>query len=559
MHPSILLLAGLPLIWLMPQHYLPWLAAHQDVAALIIVAIAGLLSRTGQALPRTWAVATIIAIASVALQWWLGPIAFGGDAWMMALYLAAFAGAIALGRAAGSTTNGANARGLDLLALGTAAAALLSVAIALMQWTGVEPLPLPVGGLLRGDRPYANFAQANNFCTALFLGLCALCWLRQAARIGNVCWSLAAAMLVFGMTMSGSRTGWLQLVLLAALIGWSGRRFPETQLRRAHALALLAALAATTLAWPLLNDALLLSNARSATDQAQAGLRLPIWQMAIDAISAQPWWGYGWQQIPTAQWSVALEHASLQRYIDFSHNLVLDLMLWAGVPIGGTVAALGGWALYRQLQSINDARVLWLFAGVLGFFVHALLEMPHAYAYLLLPVGISIGISHALCPGEAMFRIRPVVAGGLWLTLLAAIVITGSDYLKVEQNYRTARLESAFGERRIVTPAPDLQVLNQLGAFMRLIRTESRPGMAQAELDFLRQVTKRYAHPPAMLRLALAEGLNGQPDAAGETLARLCAMHVPARCEEGRASWMALQTQYPRLLVVQPPSAPKSP
>ncbi|MBK7061895.1 MAG: O-antigen ligase C-terminal domain-containing protein [Rubrivivax sp.] len=434
-------------------------------------------------------------------------------------------------------------------------AAILSVAVALMQWTGTSSLPLPVAVLSRGDRPYANFAQANNFCTALFLGLCALCWLRESRRIGALGWTLAVGLLLFGMTMSGSRTGWLQMAGRRP-VAWTGRRTVQPQLRLKHALAMLATLAVLTLAWPALNEALLLTGDRSLSDQTQAGLRLPIWKMAVYAISRQPLWGYGWQQIPSAQWAVALDLPPLQRYIDYSHNLVLDLMLWAGLPIGGLIAAMACWALYRQARSIDDARALWLFVGVLGFFVHALLEIPHAYAYLLLPVGAALGVVHALCPGQSSVPLRPALARTAWLAMAAVVAVTAVDYLAVEQNYRTARLESAFGDRRIVTPAPDLHVLSQLGAFMRLIRFEARPNMSPADLDAVRAVTRRYPHPPALLRLALAEGLNGHPHAASDTLRRLCAMHLAARCEEGRASWLELQAQYPVLAAVPAPEVP---
>lgn len=549
---SILLLAGLPLVWLIPQHYLPWLAAHQDVAALALASVAGLLSRSPQALPLSWAVAIAVAVISVVLQFGLGLITFGGDAWMAALYLLAFAGAIAVGCASGSIAKDTS-QWLDVLALSTTIAALLSVAVALMQWTGADALPLPVYGLSRGDRPYANFGQSNNFSTALFLGLCASCWLRESKRIGAVGWTVAAGALLLGMTMSGSRTASLQLALAAGLVAWVGRRTSLPQIRVRHALAMLLALAAMTLAWPFVNEALLLSGDRSLSEQTQAGLRVPIWLMALDAISRQPLLGYGWQQIPSAEWSVALEHATLQRYVEHAHNLVLDLMLWTGVPLGVFLSACIAWALWCQARAIDDARAMWLFIGVVGFFAHALLEMPHAYAYLLIPIGVAIGIVHAMCPGQRTIRLSPRLSRPVWLAIGAGVAISATDYLSVELNYRTARLESTFGDRQIVTPAPDLRVLSQLQAFLWLIRFEARPNMSPVELNAVRETTRRFAHPPALLRLALAEGLNGNPEAAQDALRRLCAMHTPMRCIEGRDAWMALQQQFPALGAVAPP------
>jgi hypothetical protein len=124
------------------------------------------------------------------------------------------------------------------------------------------------------------------------------------------------------------------------------------------------------------------------------------------------------------------------------------------------------------------------------------------------------------------------------------------DYLRVEENYRTVRLESTFNSRRIETPAPDLVVLGQLGDLLRFVRTEARPQMSEAELDAFRQTARRFGHPPVLLRLALAEGLNGKPEAAGMTLQRLCAMHTPPFCEEGRQAWRHAQNRWPVLAAV---------
>lgn len=554
--PSLWCLAALPAVWLMPQHYLPWLAAHQDLGALLLLVLAGLLVRGPAALPLAWAAGLAAALASIGAQALLGPIVFGGDAWMAALYVLAFGSALAVGQAAASDAAAGQGRALDALAFGTLAAAIASTAIALMQWTDTRALPVTVAALMPGDRPYANFAQANNFCSALFLGLCSLCWLRESGRIGRLGWALAAALLLFGMAMSGSRTGWLQVVLAAPLLAWRGRHASGAALRLPHALALVAGLVGLSLAWPLLNDALGLASHRSAADQVQAGLRLPIWQLSLEALSRNPWWGWGWQQVPAAQLAVALDLPPLQRQFEHAHNIVLDLMLWAGVPVGGLIAACGALALWGQARRLADPRATWLFAGALGVVVHGLLEFPLEYAYLLLPLGVMLGVVQALCPGQAALRIpaRAPQAGSA--VLGAMVLITALDYFEVEQNYRTARLETTFGERRITTPPPDLRVLSQLEAFMRLIRVEPRAGMPAAELDALRAASTRYPYPPALIQLAASEGLNGRPDAAHDALRRLCAMQPPRRCEEARMTWLDLQARHPSLATIAPPDIP---
>ncbi|QDL35936.1 hypothetical protein [Rhodoferax sediminis] len=100
----------------------------------------------------------------------------------------------------------------------------------------------------------------------------------------------------------------------------------------------------------------------------------------------------------------------------------------------------------------------------------------------------------------------------LSFTALLGVVFVGvaTDYLKAEDNYRTLCMESArIGVDRIVTPV--------------------------------------------LFRYALAAGLNGQPEVARDTLARICRIHEPKRCVEAREGWAALQVRYPQLAGVAAP------
>ena len=61
---------------------------------------------------------------------------------------------------------------------------------------------------------------------------------------------------------------------------------------------------------------------------------------------------------------------------------------------------------------------------------------------------------------------------------------------------------------------------------------------------------------PAMLRHALAAGLNGHAQEARDVLARLCRMHSAERCLEGKSSWIQLQKLHPELRDIAPPELP---
>ncbi|WP_348682685.1 PglL family O-oligosaccharyltransferase [Acidovorax soli] len=442
----------------------------------------------------------------------------------------------------------ARSDGVNALAAAWFFSALLSVGIGLVQWTGALSLGIYGAELPPGGRPFGNVAQPNHLCTLSFLGLCGLLWLHQRQKVSGVVFWLGAGFLLLGMVMAQSRTGWLQIGLL---LGWGLAMQARAGLRitRGQLLVLGATFAAGVLLWPAVGDALLLSTGRSIGDQMQAGARLPFWWSMLDAVGREPLWGYGWQQVGAAQQRVALDHPSVGAMFEHSHNLVLDLLLWNGLPVGGLIAAALAWWFIAHIRASRDARVVWLLAATGGVFMHGMLEFPLEYAYFLIPVGLVMGAVDNLSPaGGASLRV-PRWAVLSFTALLAALFVgVNADYLKAEENYRTLRMESArIGAAGIVTPAPELRLLTQLGAFLQFARTEATPGMAPEQVDWMRKVSERFGYPPVMFRYALAAGLNGQPEVAQQTLARLCRIHEPQRCVEAHEGWAGLQVRYPQL------------
>lgn len=564
--------AAMPVAWLLPNHYYPWLSAWQEGAALALLFAAALLCRARAGLPALWAATLVVALGSVGWQWASGRIWFGGDALMAALYLSAFGLAIALGAALAPTapaappapaTGGAfgpQHRGLDFVDLfgaGLVVGALVSTFIALVQWTGAFSLGIWAADLPPGARPFANLAQPNHLCTLAFFGLAGLALLREGGRIGAAGWWSGAAFLLLAMLMSGSRTGLVQLAVALGLLLALGRR-SAVRIGARTMLLLLALLVLGTLAWPALNHALLLAGERNAAGQLQGGGRELLWPALADAIGREPWSGYGWQQMVLAQEAVALDHAPIRRHFEHSHNIVLDLLVWAGVPVGALIALLAAAALWQQLRAVRDARALWLLLAVCGVLVHAMFEFPLEYAYFLLPSGLALGAAWAMQVPAPPRRLPPALVPAAGLALGALLFVIALDYLEAEQNHRILRLESArIGVTRLETPAPRLRLLDQQQAFLEFARTEARRGMSAAELEKMRRVSQRFAYPPAMLRYAIAAGLNGQPEVAARTLARLCRIHPRVRCEEARAGWQALQQRDPELRAVPlPPDLP---
>ncbi len=541
--------------WLVPNHYLPWLAAWNETLAIFGLLLLLLFTLTKTAATRvSWPLASVAVLCGVLpwVQFTSGKLMFAGDALMVSWYIGLWLAALLAGRLLAESSKLHD--GLNALMVVWLVASVLSVGIALVQYTGAVNLGIYAAELPPGARPFANMAQPNNFSTACFIGLGGLLWLYQLKRVNSGVFGLTAAFLLLGMVLSQSRTAWLQMGLLL-MWGFAMQERAALRITRTGLVMLGSGFALGVVLLPWVTDALLLRAGRTLGDQMQAGMRLPFWREMLDAISREPWTGYGWEQIGSAQQRVALDHSALGDYFEHGHNLILDLMLWNGVPVGALIVALLVWWFASRVRACRDARVVWLLAAVGGAFTHAMLELPLEYAYFLIPVGLMMGAIDALSPS-----LGPTLNVNRWAALVGTGVLSigfvaiASDYVKAEENYRILRLESArIGVSGIVTPAPDLHLLTQLEAFLQFARIEAKPEMSPEQVDWMRKVALRFGYPPVLFRYALAAGLNGQPEVARQTLALICRIHPVERCTEAREGWAELQTKYPQLLDIAMP------
>jgi len=72
--------------------------------------------------------------------------------------------------------------------------------------------------------------------------------------------------------------------------------------------------------------------------------------------------------------------------------------------------------------------------------------------------------------------------------------------------------------------------------------TPARVDSDPAYLQWVRDVASRHPMPPAMLRHALAAGLNNEAAEAELVLIRLCKMHMGQMCDQGRGAGRLFNT-----------------
>jgi len=170
------------------------------------------------------------------------------------------------------------------------------------------------------------------------------------------------------------------------------------------------------------------------------GARGGIFMDTLELIRDAPLAGVGWMEFQLA-WSLSPLGDRGPRYFAHASNLVMQLIVELGLPLGlAIIAALlwGAFALLRSLRRVPSAhlpRALML-AGMLGVVgLHSLFDAPFWHAYLLLPaawawgclVGLGVGIAPEV--GTPSVALRAARARGRAGLALAGLALAGAAFL----------------------------------------------------------------------------------------------------------------------------------
>lgn len=543
--------------WLLPNHYPPWSSFHLEAwcAAAFLIGSTAVVFRTQPRL--SWHPLDVVLFGLIwipLLQYAFGLVAFFGQVVVVSTYLLGLYLAVMVGRRWEEMYPSQAANGLLLAVF---IAGVISVNLQLRTWLGlIENGIFDIFSMgLSGTRPYANIGQPNQLATLLLWSVLATGWAFHARVIGPFVSILLVCFLLPGVALTQSRTAWVGLLFLL-IFSWIWRRHWRSRLLPWVVSGLFLYFWACYVCLHFLGVWLGISSEQGHLRSVIGGdLRLPAWRMLASAVMERPWFGYGWAEIGKAQLTVVEAFPALFPVFGYSHNLVLDLVLWLGVPLGGAVAlCLALWYCCRII-SVSSAReaILVMLLGTVG--IHAMLEFPLHYSYFLLPVGLVVGILSRECSGLRKWSTPGWALAVGWT--VAALLVAGivSDYFKAEASYRVVRFEAARIGTLPIGAAPEVLLLTQLRENINFMRYQVREGMASSDIQTLEAVATTYPGPGRSYKVAKALALNHQAIEAAAWLRKICKISSPDECALIRRAWLADAIADTRIAAVPWPSS----
>jgi len=424
--------------------------------------------------------------------------------------------------------------GLERCAVGVAwfllASGVFGAVAGVLQHYEVRGFLEPVIATKLGAAVYGNLGQPNHFADHLALAIASLVLLHALGRVGLRFAVPMCALMLFVLSLSGSRSTWLYLGAMAvlAVVAYRKSRSKPTRIAVGFTLALLPgfALAHIVAALPWLAPSSLHTTVidRMFELAGTSSERLQIWRMAGLIFTQSPLFGIGWGQFSWHYFLLGgtVPGVSLTGLYNHAHNLFLQLLAETGL-VGAGIIAIGSviWVL-SAVRLLGQPAGWWILATAAVLGVHSMLEYPLWNAYFLGVAAVLLGLGDARCVELHQARLVRAFAVAFVPVSMAGAVVMLDHYHRLESvlysqytDANRAALDRSHQEMMAVRAGFILSPWVEL-AYARDISLETA-GVGQ-KLAFVERVMRLAPTGMVAYRLAALYALDGDERKAHETL-----------------------------------------
>lgn len=398
---------------------------------------------------------------------------------------------------------------------------LVNTFLAIYQWLNLDfntSLVTPLGG----SRPFANFAQPNNMATFQLISFLSLIYLYLKKKVNFYLLSVLTIIFIFSIALTQSRTA---IVALISLL------FVFIIFRKITHKKVLTYYFASVLFYFLLSYQLIgiskfftkifglnVVNISSSVERGVSSSgRIDFWIQMYYAILERPWFGYGWNQTALAQYQ-NMDKYPIGVWITSSHNLLFDIIVWCGIPIGVSFILYSSYLIFSSILKIKNIEELFALCMIVTLLVHSMLEYPLHYAYFLIPFGIFIAIILSANPNLKLynFSFRYIAIYNFFLIL--GLVFVWKDYLLyIEENHRAID-HSLYNSTKKFQQKRELYVLDELNFRLYWIALNPKQKLSEEEIDAIRKMVSLYLTHFDLYKYAKILAYNGYSQEAKEQL-----------------------------------------
>ncbi|MEJ7883434.1 Wzy polymerase domain-containing protein [Acinetobacter baumannii] len=506
--------------WLSPFHYSPWVMFSSEVSTFgagLCVLIS--LLQQNIKIPRAQILLLPFTLIPI-VQWSCGLVFDLSTALLSTFYLLGFWFMVLAGYNLSLDQKKKDQifSGFSLLVIITS---LLTSLIAIFQWLNIESHLIYTLHLI-GNRPYGNFGQPNNMATFLIIGLLGCLYLYEKNKV--TVWLLlpSALIILFTIALSQSRTSWIVFPFL--LIYWIVKQFGK-QKRFRFVQGLLWCLAFFLIAGlilPYITQFIEFSTNTEITETssfvARAGSgheRIGMWIQILHAIAQQPWLGYGWSQTSVAVVD-SIQYGTVHVWFNSAHNVLLDIIIWNGIPIGIVIIAyFACWFVWLNQQAKETISIIAIMM-VCTVLIHAMLEFPQRYAYFLLTCGFLLGIIQAQTPILKGIVLNKQVLRLIWGVSLILLLAIWRDY-----NVYVTNSNLLFKNKQPnaeVLGSNQIFVLTQFEQRLKWIEMKPETTLSDADLAVWGNFVKNKATPYNLRKYAQLLAYNGKVEQAEQQI-----------------------------------------